>query len=107
MKARFVIRRAVPVAVWSFGTLMVVASMLVVVPASYAGEHGRAVAADAASPSMGPGFAAGPLVVSTKNPRYFTIEAGRAADEHLVYLTGSHVWNNFHDGLGPGAPCAS
>ena len=46
-------------------------------------------------------------MVSAKNPRYFPIEASRAADEHVVYLTGSHVWNNFHDGLGPGAPCAS
>ncbi len=56
---------------------------------------------------MEPGIAPGPLVVSAKNPRYLTVGAGRAADEHVVYLTGSHVWNNFHDGLGPGAPCAS
>jgi len=46
--------------------------------------------------------AAGPLAVSTRNPRYFTptsgAEAGRA-----VYLTGSHIWNNLHDGMGPGA----
>jgi hypothetical protein len=27
--------------------------------------------------------------------------AGRA-----VYLTGSHIWNNLHDGMGPGAGCA-
>jgi hypothetical protein len=24
----------------------------------------------------------------------------------VVYLTGSHIWNNFHDGLGPGTSCA-
>ena len=45
--------------------------------------------------------AGGPLVVSAANPRYFTIDGQRA-----VYLTGSHIWNNFHDGLGPGAACA-
>ena len=107
MAARSVIRRAVPLAAWSFGTMMVVSSMLVIVPASNAGERAPTAAADTASPSMKPGFAPGPLVVSAKNPRYFTVGAGRAADEHVVYLTGSHVWNNFHDGLGPGAPCAS
>jgi hypothetical protein len=44
---------------------------------------------------------AGSLTVSTKNPRYFSHrgdDTGRA-----VYLTGSHIWNNFHDGMGPGA----
>jgi len=43
----------------------------------------------------------GPLTVSATNPRYFTHRrdpAGRA-----VYLTGSHIWNNFQDGMGPGA----
>jgi hypothetical protein len=45
----------------------------------------------------------GPLVVSTANPRYFTF----ASDERkAVYLTGSHIWNNLHDGMGPGAGCA-
>ena len=44
----------------------------------------------------------GPLVVSRVNPRYFTV----AGDERAVYLTGSHIWNSFHDGLGPGAACA-
>jgi len=48
--------------------------------------------------------AAGPLVISQANPRYFTI--GPDADGRVVYLTGSHIWNNFHDGLGPGADCA-
>ncbi|HEX8858951.1 MAG TPA: hypothetical protein VGC06_07615 [Actinomycetes bacterium] len=50
-----------------------------------------------------PAGAAGPLVVSAANPRYFTVasDARRA-----VYLTGSHVWNNLHDGMGPGAACA-
>ena len=107
MTARSAIRQAVPLATWSFGTMIVVSSMLVVVPASNAGEGAPTAAADTRSPSIRPGFAPGPLVVSAKNPRYFMIEAGRAADEHVVYLTGSHVWNNFHDGLGPGAPCAS
>jgi hypothetical protein len=47
--------------------------------------------------------ARGPLVVSAVNPRYFTITSdGRKA----VYLTGSHIWNNLHDGMGPGAACA-
>ena len=42
----------------------------------------------------------GPLAVSSANPRYFSaVEAPQQA----VYLTGSHVNNNFHDGLGLGA----
>lgn len=46
--------------------------------------------------------AAGPLVVSAVNPRYFT----PASDPHrAVYLTGSHIWNNLHDGMGQGAEC--
>jgi hypothetical protein len=43
----------------------------------------------------------GPLAVSARNPRYFTHRddpTGRA-----VYLTGSHIWNNLQDGMGPGA----
>jgi hypothetical protein len=66
-----------------------------------------APAADAAALSghlTGP--AAGPLVVSEANPRYFTVAAGDAADRRVVYLTGSHANNNFHDGSGPGADCA-
>jgi hypothetical protein len=55
--------------------------------------------------SIGPGIA-GPLVVSEANPRYFTVAASDAADRRAVYLTGSHVNNNFHDGSGPGADCA-
>lgn len=50
--------------------------------------------------------AAGPLVVSEANPRYFTIASGRAAGREAIYLTGSHIWNNFHDGMGPGSDCA-
>jgi hypothetical protein len=49
--------------------------------------------------------AAGPLVVSEANPRYFTVASGEAADRKAVYLTGSHVNNNFHDGLGFGREC--
>ena len=47
----------------------------------------------------------GPLAVSTTNPRYFTHRGdptGRA-----IYLTGSHIWNNFHDGMGPGKDAPS
>ena len=43
--------------------------------------------------------AAGPLVVSESNPRYFTV-APEATDRRVVYLTGSHINNNFHDGMG-------
>jgi hypothetical protein len=49
--------------------------------------------------------AAGPLVVSAANPRYFAV-ASDPDDRKVVYLTGSHIWNNFHDGLGPGSACA-
>jgi hypothetical protein len=45
---------------------------------------------------------AGPLAVSTSNPRYFTHRSGPTAGR-AVYLTGSHIWNNLHDGMGPGA----
>ncbi|WP_344663364.1 hypothetical protein [Catenulispora yoronensis] len=45
--------------------------------------------------------ATGPLVVSKTNPRYFTPASGPDAGR-AVYLTGSHIWNNFHDGMGPG-----
>ena len=45
----------------------------------------------------------GALVVSAANPRYFAV----AGDEYrAVYLTGSHIWNNLHDGMGAGAACA-
>jgi hypothetical protein len=47
--------------------------------------------------------ARGPLVVSAANPRYFTITPD---ERKAVYLTGSHVWNNLHDGMGPGPACA-
>jgi hypothetical protein len=47
--------------------------------------------------------AAGPLVVSTLNPRYFAVASNA---RKAVYLTGSHIWNNLHDGMGPGAECA-
>jgi hypothetical protein len=47
--------------------------------------------------------AAGPLVVSEANPRYFTVASG---DGKAIYLAGSHIWNNFHDGMGPGAECS-
>ena len=42
-----------------------------------------------------------PLVVSKTNPRYFAIK-DKNGREQAVYLTGSHIWNNFQDGLGPG-----
>ena len=50
--------------------------------------------------------ALGPLVVSAANPRYFTVASREAAEQKAVYLTGSHIWNNFHDGMGPGPDCA-
>src|SRR5215216_5745561 len=49
--------------------------------------------------------AMGPLVVSTANPRYFTVAAD-GIEQRAIYLTGAHVNNNFHDGAGPGAECA-
>ena len=49
--------------------------------------------------------ATGPLAVSRANPRYFAVLAGDGAEERLVYLTGAHINNNFHDGLGFGADC--
>lgn len=51
-----------------------------------------------------PQQAAGPLIVSQSNPRYFTVASD--PEERAVYLTGSHIWNNFHDGMGPGPACA-
>jgi len=50
--------------------------------------------------------APGPLAVSRTNPRYFAVAGGDPAAERAVYLTGSHIWNNFHDGMGPGSDCA-
>jgi hypothetical protein len=47
-----------------------------------------------------------PLVVSEANPRYITAGAGDTADQQAVYLTGSHIWNNLQDGMGPGRDCA-
>jgi hypothetical protein len=49
--------------------------------------------------------ALGPLVVSKTNQRYFAVAHAEGAAEKPVYLTGSHVSNNFHDGLGPGRDC--
>ncbi len=49
--------------------------------------------------------AAGPVVVSAANRRYFAA-ASSDGGERVVYLTGSHIWNNLHDGwvpMGPGA----
>jgi hypothetical protein len=43
----------------------------------------------------------GPLAVSKTNPRYFSVK-NKDGYEQAVYLTGSHIWNNFQDGLGPG-----
>jgi len=64
----------------------------------------KAVPATNDTASFGP--AARPLVVSQTNPRYFTVAAGDVAHRRAVYLTGSHVNNNFHDGSGPGADCS-
>ncbi len=56
-------------------------------------------------PLSGPDTAGGPLVVSQVNPRYFTVASGDGAGR-AVYLAGSHIWNNVHDGMGPGSDCA-
>jgi hypothetical protein len=58
------------------------------------------------SHSSGQVTVTGPLTVSAANPRYFTAAAGDTADQKAVYLTGSHIWNNLHDGMGPGPVCA-
>ena len=58
------------------------------------------------SRSSGQATVTGPLTVSAANPRYFTAAAGDTADHKAVYLTGSHIWNNLHDGMGPGQGCA-
>src|SRR6266542_5151382 len=50
------------------------------------------------------GVAVGPLVVSKSNPRYFAVDS---REDRLVYLTGSHVNNNLHDGLGFGPECSA
>jgi hypothetical protein len=55
------------------------------------------------SSKQNPIMIAGPLVVSKTNPRYFTVAS--APDQKAIYLTGSHIWNNFQDGMGPGADC--
>jgi hypothetical protein len=57
-------------------------------------------------PLTGPDAAAGPLLVSRVNPRYFAVRDGDEGGRRVVYLTGSHIWNNLHDGLGPGRECA-
>ena len=55
------------------------------------------------SPKPVEGAASGLLVVSTVNPRYFAV----ASDERkAIYLTGSHIWNDFHDGMGAGSACS-
>src|SRR5438876_1198455 len=66
-------------------------------------------AVHASSPLTGPEATAGPLMVSALNPRYFTVasnEASGQAAERVVYLTGAHFQNNFHDGVGLGPDCA-
>lgn len=62
--------------------------------------------ARAQTPAAAPTPTPGPLVVSSTNPRYFTIAPGHPGAGRAVYLTGSHIWNNLHDGMGPGAACA-
>ena len=59
------------------------------------------------TPVTGSNIAAGPLVVAAANPRCFTIRSGNGDGRRAIYLTGSHIWNNFHDGMGPGAGCAA
>ncbi len=42
--------------------------------------------------------------MSATNPRYFAVRTPEG-EERAVYLTGSHVNNNFGDGTGPGSEC--
>lgn len=87
-------------------TVIVASSVLMAV--SDARVEASGGGAPVTGPLSGPDAAPGPLVVSPTNPRYFTVGSGSAAGEKAVYLTGSHVWNNFHDGLGPDTSiCAS
>ena len=53
--------------------------------------------------SSGSKAALGPLTVSPTNPRYFAVQNG--GEQRAVYLVGSHIWNNLHDGMGSGAAC--
>jgi hypothetical protein len=46
-----------------------------------------------------------PLAVSKENPRYFTTTSDEPDTRRAVFLTGSHIWNNLHDGMGPGSAC--
>jgi len=86
-------------AVESIGS--VVPSTLVVFAMTVDASAQKAVpAAPAAAPTPAPG----PLAVSRSNPRWFTIAA--SASNRAVYLTGSHIWNNLQDGMGPGSACA-
>src|SRR5262245_2287186 len=48
--------------------------------------------------------AEGPLVVSSVNPRYFTV--GSAKSNRVVYLTGAHIFPNLQDGVGIGPLCS-
>jgi len=50
--------------------------------------------------------AMGPLMVSHSNPRYFVVAGTPQSKAKAIYLTGSHVNNNFYDGAGPGHDCA-
>ena len=59
------------------------------------------------APAQTTGVASGPLIVATTNPRYFTIAPGHHGAGRAVYLTGSHIWNNLHDGMGPGSACGA
>src|SRR5829696_2808709 len=49
--------------------------------------------------------APGPLTVSSINPRYFAVDSTEGPSGKVIYLTGSHCNNNFHDGLGWGKEC--
>ena len=69
-----------------------------------AAELDQLVSADAgktAPPLPADVLAAGPLRVSSANPRYFVDGTGK-----VVYLTGSHTWANFQDN-GRGNPPAA
>jgi hypothetical protein len=64
-------------------------------------EPGTGAAKDGEVMTYTPSQGDGPLAVSLENPRHFTHASGPARGR-AVYLTGSHIWNNLQDGMGPG-----
>jgi hypothetical protein len=65
----------------------------------------RAAASDALAARSTKG-APGPLVVSSANPRYFSVASGNGNNmQKIVYLAGAHIWVNLQDGVGVSPFC--